>query len=164
MSSAAYSNCPRRIPGRCWSVMTFPSRTPAEVNVKSLRSPVLRPPWKNAPTSQGLVASIAFAGASIAGCAVCAKALKPDAASAAPKKPQSHKVLIFIRTFDSPQKKGRQCRRPRSCWREGLTGDLFQLLRVHVEIGIYVLYVVVVFEGLQQADHLRRYRAFQPRI
>src|SRR5258708_1587774 len=35
-----------------------------------------------------------------------------------------------------------------------LTGYFFQLLLVYIEIRIHILHVVLIFQGLQQADHL----------
>src|SRR6185437_9197292 len=44
------------------------------------------------------------------------------------------------------------------------TGCVFHLRGVHIEIGVYVLYVVQVFERLQQPHHLARRTAFEPLI
>src|SRR6202021_1413605 len=45
--------------------------------------------------------------------------------------------------------------RPLGSHARPLAGDLFQLFRVDVEIGIDVLHVIVVFESLKQAHHRR---------
>lgn len=39
--------------------------------------------------------------------------------------------------------------------------NFFEMLGVHIEIRIYGLGIVVIFQRLQQPDHLRRRRAFQ---
>jgi hypothetical protein len=56
----------------------------------------------------------------------------------------------------SERKEGRQWRSRRpvgnfSCWS---AGHFFQLLRVHIEVGVDVLYVVVVLQYFEQAQHL----------
>jgi len=42
-----------------------------------------------------------------------------------------------------------------------LTGNFFQSLFVDIEVGVHILYVVVVFEGFQQANHLGCLLAFK---
>ena len=56
----------------------------------------------------------------------------------------------------SEQKDGRQWRSRRpagnfSCWS---AGHFFQLLRVHIEVGVDVLHIVVVLQYFEQAQHL----------
>src|SRR5271165_5107653 len=159
MTSTAYSNWPRRKPGRCSSVSTLPARPPAERKLKSERLPVPTPPCRNAPNSQGSVAMAALAGESSGDVLVCADAFRTAVTSRALRRQK-----VFIRESSFSAKERPPAAAARLIRQAALTGDLFELLRVHVEVRVDVLHVVIIFQRFQQPNALCGGRAFEFRV
>src|SRR5579862_3564298 len=125
------------------------------------------PPWKNGPYSHGRVASSA-AGAPESDFAeasgefrvrveICANEVAAKVRDARNKAKKTLIIPADPSTNETccAQRKGRRKAACSGTAETGLAGHFFQLLGIHVEIGIDVVDVIVVFKGLEQADHLR---------